>query len=708
MEARVSAPPRHAGKDAAQPDAVESTVASRNAPQNGDEPAAERGAHSAAAAKALRRIDWHPTAPKAVRDAVAADDSLRAWKAWRRHLGQRRLRPLAKLLRGTPSPLAWALPATAVDRKTAMLVELASGNDRATRKRLTAGAGWDEIVAKWLAERRDAPADATGAVEALAWCHALPWLADEIAADVWCGLFEHLVSVAVDAPAISLTTDPLAHQLYAGELPLALAYLFPEIKNTRAMRKSARRALSRGPVDLLNGEGLPTWVDLAIARPLLACWTRCAAIGRQQQRDSKRGGGCWNAKAADQYRWFVLASLRLARRDGSQMLTDAVNDAAGRNANRELLAAALRFADCAEARRVASIVLPPIVDKKVAAKKAAAKRAKTRTGALPPASYHCEWSGVSALRPRWQRGGTRLALAFGAQHVQLELCCGRDVVLSGPWSAEVTIDGRRLEPVGTWEESCWLSKRRADYVELQLPLAEGVVLQRHIVLPRDDGFLLLADSVVGYNWRPPQEDDQAQHGRSPSQSANGNGDAASRHDGGAGTPAAADPTPHRIAYRGTLPLALGVAFVGETETREAVLRTARPRALAMPLALPEWRSDSRIGSFAATDGQLELRQSNPGTSLVAPLFFDLRRKRFAGDRTWRQLTVAEDRQIQPPDRAVGYRVHIGGEQWIVYRSLTPRGNRTLLSHNLSTEFLVARFEPHSDATSPVTPLVEIE
>jgi hypothetical protein len=659
-----------------------------------------------AAAKAIRRLDWHPSAPKNVLSAVGTDDPARVWKAWRRYLGHSPAKPFRKLVEAKRSPLAWALPNASLpnDANTgaAVLVELLTTNDRATRKRLAEGAAWNEIAQQWLAESNNEAASALRAIESLAWCHALVWLTDELSPEVWCSLFERLVAIATDSAAITLHAEPLLHQLYAGELPLTLAYYFPHFKNTRAMRKASRKALSRGPTDLLNGEGLPTWADLGIARPLLACWTRCAAIGRAMKRT------CWDAIAEEQYRWFVLASLRLARRDGSQMLLPASANPSVGAWDAELFAAALRLVGCEKYDTLADVLLPVAKSKKAGAskrKRGARRAVDRRKKAFPPASYHCEWSGVSVLRPQWQRGGTRVALAFGAQHMQIEVCTGRDVVLSGEWKAEVTLDGRRLEPVGTWEESCWITNRWVDYVELQLPLAENVVLQRHIVLPRQDGFLFLADSIVGHNWRPARRDEL-----DPA----GGGHAIGTHSVGNGIPIVATQngdshvTPaHMISYRGTLPLGSAITCKLEDETREAILSGSRDRALVMPLALPEWRTDPRGGSFGCTDGSLHLRQSNLGTSLVAPLFFDLRPNRFAGQRTWRQLTVGEERKIQSPDRAVGYRVQSGDEQWIVYRSLTPRGNRTLLSHNLSTEFLVARFEVF-DGVGTVDPLVEIE
>ena len=66
--------------------------------------------------------------------------------------------------------------------------------------------------------------------------------------------------------------------------------------------------------------------------------------------------------------------------------------------------------------------------------------------------------------------------------------------------------------------------------------------------------------------------------------------------------------------------------------------------------------------------------------------------------------MAESLATVPAERAVGYRVAIGKQQWLIYRSLAAKGNRTLLGHNLSTETLVARFA----ADGEVTPIIEIE
>ncbi len=46
----------------------------------------------------------------------------------------------------------------------------------------------------------------------------------------------------------------------------------------------------------------------------------------------------------------------------------------------------------------------------------------------------------------------------------------------------------------------------------------------------------------------------------------------------------------------------------------------------------------------------------------------------------------------------------GGHQWLIYRALASKGNRTLLGHNLVSETLVGRFRRDGEVES----LVEIE
>jgi len=579
---------------------------------------------------------WHKTAPAAVRRAYRDGDEGAGWSAWVRHLAERK-RPLGlrQLLETGHSPIAWAVHDELVDGAAGRLLEL----DRLDANRSRRNAA-ESMLNAYLSGTANEPS-AGDALESLAWCHALPRLAERIAPALWWALLDHLAGTATDAAGIDLSKAPLVHQLLAGELPLALAYLFPEITACRKLAKPARHALSAGLADLLDGEGLPHATNLGLLRPLLACWTRCRAIGNETSH------GCWDRAAQEQYQWLVRQALRLTRSDGTQVFAAE----SGRH-SRQLLAAALRLCAGGDVDRIADRVLP---------KTWKVNGAPHGKGPLPDAASHSEWAAVGVLRPGWKRSHPRLTVAYPGESVRIELQCGHDVVLSGAWQFEVRCRAAAIRPVSHWEEICWVSDADVDYLELEIPLSDGFRLQRHLLLAREDRFLFLADAILG--------------------------------------PETAD-----VEYRGRLPLAPGASFEPAHETREGFLRGGRPTALVMPLALPEWRLDPRTGSLVERDGHLELAQAMRGGAGFAPLFFDLQSRRMARPATWRQLTVAEDLKIVPPEVAVGYRVQAGGGQWLIYRSLGRPGNRTLLGHNLVTELLVARFRRDGE----VEPLIEIE
>ena len=264
------------------------------------------------------------------------------------------------------------------------------------------------------------------------------------------------------------------------------------------------------------------------------------------------------------------------------------------------------------------------------------------------------------LRPDWSRTSPSLAAVYHDQHVRIELETARGVLFSGRWELTVRRNGQTLAPSCEWSEVCWYSDNEIDYLELEIELDQGVRVERSLALARRDGIAVLADAVL----------------------------------------AAA---PARLEYAASLPLT--ARFAPAHETREGHLTAARPAALVLPMALGEWRADCRPGELVERDGRLVLSQSQSGGGLFAPLFFDLRPERFHGQPlTWRQLTVAQDRRIISPDAAAGYRVMVGREQWLFYRTLTPPANRTLLGHNLVTQLLLARFRK----TGEVETLVEIE
>ncbi len=381
---------------------------------------------------------WHKSAPREIRDVCGPQGgrtSLPGWDAWRKRLADTSRPTLfCQLPRGRTNPLTWALPDEASHGATRLL--LAQLSPLLFRRGVIAPT-MESLVREWLADGLSAGVGY--AWESLAWCYGLARLASVVSSEAWWDLLEHLLGIADRASSLDLRQEPVTHQLLAGELPLALACLLPEINACRKRSPGARRQLSRGLRDLLDGEGFPRATHLDMLRPLLACWTRAAALG------SRLPKGCWNESAQGQYRWLVRQALRTTRSDGSHVLS---RGPAGTRCD-DLFAAALHFGGDETARQMASIVLPP------------GKRTDRRTApGFPAPAEHSEWAQAAVLRARWLPSCPRLTVLFPDQTVRIELESAGEVLWSGQWARRVRRDGGLVAPRSTWRETCWVSKRR--------------------------------------------------------------------------------------------------------------------------------------------------------------------------------------------------------------------------------------------------------
>lgn len=580
---------------------------------------------------------WHDSAPASL---ARHGDSLgdgEAWQAWVRHLTRRR-RPAdtAKLFRAKKSPLLWGRPE---DLAGSDAFDLVTRLHRARQRKSRPGAALVAELETWLHDVAAAEPQAEYGYACLAWCHALPWLSQSTPAAQWWEALFHLVGTANEAKAGGRSGDLLGQQLLATELPLTLAYLFPEIQSCRALEAPAREALSDSLHGSLDSEAmLPSrhWHQL---RAILACWLRSRVL------DERLAGAAWDTSLRERFDTFACNLLRLTRRDGSQMLT-AAGSGSWSNSFAALLVEKIAEPRC---RRAARLALGFLSSK-------AAPTAK-----LPEPSLHAEDSTSVVLRSSWPGNSEALAVTFSGTTVETELIRGRELFWSGEWTLEVAFNDEPKAADDEWQSVCWQTDEDVVYLELQMHLEDELQVQRQMLLAREDRVLLLADAIVS-------------------------------------------PRPGRLSYRSTLPLAEGVSFVAEEKTREGVLTGRKRQPLVMPLALPEWKSDRRIGRLMQDAAGLTLTQDSQWLGLYAPLLIDLDPGRRAKDRTWRQLTVAEHRNPLPPDEAVGFRAQIGKRQWLLYRSLAPVACRTVLGQNLVTEFLMGRIK--KDGT--IDGLLEIE
>lgn len=571
---------------------------------------------------------WHHKAPRLLVETCPAEDLVRGWKTWQKHLRKRK-KPIAPpFLTKKKSPLLWGWPQE---------WERAAVNESIHSPTTLA-----EIV---IGDDPTASPDLPLTLQIVALAYAMPKLARELPAEAWWQLLERLREVATQAQTnnVDWPGDPqavLRQQLLAGELPLALSYLFPEVLAMRALRTDASGTLSEAICALTDGRGLPDARLLPVLGPLFACWTRATWLSSQTKKS------VWSREADLQYQWLVRHAIRLADKDGRFILTTSrtqTSDAHPKHEawNQELFAMAIRLAGDRGDVAAADITLPRGV---------LCKKLKPDPTKLPRPSLNSDWAGITVMADGWSQSDTRLAASYVAAQMTIEFSVFGEKFMVGLWDFETHCDGKLAQPTGDWEQLCWERGTQYNLLELGRSLSEGLRLERQLLFGVKDHVIYFADSITSR-----------------------------------------DGSVHAIRHSMDLPLAQGIRWEPEAETRDGILAGQKLHAAVMPPALSEWRADPRGGTLESRGGRLILTQETRGRALCCPLVIDLDRRRTKNERTWRQLTVGENLNIVQNDVAVGYRAQSGDGQWLFYRSLAPVGNRTVLGQNISGEFTAGRF-----------------
>ncbi len=575
------------------------------------------------------------------------------WKSWRKHLDSRtEPRRLSDLFEfSNESPLNWALPADletdSVEPLVAHWNRSFSGKSASTKrstkkskknKRATTTIvrelSWVDELESWLTSVSQSQPSSRFAYECLAWCHLLPQLANELPAAPWSELLEAMVEIAEGSQQLSALEHALPQTLLAGELGLTLSYLFPELESCQQLATSSAAALSTGLLELLDGEGLPHVSDIPVFRALIASWTRCEFMSVAIDADF------FSREARGQFEWAVRQAISLTRKNHSQLFTPINQEDS--------------WAVCCEA---ALQVAGDDVDWFLASQTILTSKQKSQhrnryehlgQGNLPAPAIHSTWSEFSVMRNNWRKSSHQLAIGHDQPIMSTELLQRGQTLWQGDWMTSITVDGDPVVFDDEWDVTCWFSDDDADYLELENNLGAHGRLQRQILLGRKDSFLFQADIILG------------------AQTA-------------------------RIEYQASLPLTPETSFQAAEQTHEGVLTSEGHQALVLPLACPEWRTESSPGRLQQIDSTLNYRIDVSARNLYAPLFVDLSRSGSEKPYTWRRLTVAELLDIQSPEVAVGYRIQVGSRQWCLYRSLDPPTNRTFFGQNLTSEFIFGRF-----------------
>ena len=421
--------------------------------------------------------------------------------------------------------------------------------------------------------------------------------------------------------------------LIAGvEIPAVLSDRFPDAPIVKELRASAAAILYDTANKLFDGQGMIKARYFPWYAAILATWTRCYAAVCRKQLNLKLKKGFNN-----HYEWAVRQLLVCS--NGNREIT-SLSEGGDIKLPKAFISMLLKFGG-------------DISDRRLASRLGYAQREFKNAVAdhyLPEATMHSASSQVSVLRTDWGPKRREVFVRVDGHDVFIQIRSCGTTLFEGNIASSLWIDGSSVNPLGSWEEVCWESDGDADYLELELGYVGGWKVQKHILLAKEDNLVLIGDVVLGQGERT------------------------------------------RIALKQEYLAGKDIRVYTAEEHNEGFIWSSDPMGMLLPLALPEWRNGTRNGHLACNDGAVQYEvNADAVTGLYAPLLFVLNGKAGLKKYTWRQLTIAEELDIQPYDVASGFRIQIGKKQWLIYRSLTEYGNRTLLGQNYSSEFAFGEF-----------------
>ena len=469
------------------------------------------------------------------------------------------------------------------------------------------------------------------------WSSALPALSDHLDQSRW---WRVLTAIQQARESILQRNRAYAttHLIMGAELGLTLAWRLGELPSCQHLHASSLDAIAQW----CKGDEESMQASLAggtDARLVLASLIRCRMILQQRRKGKLRKKQV--QIGAELATWVAAMTTHTG---GSALSTACRKDVADDLPPHGLLAHAVEL----EPESIG-----PAVAASLGAKPSGGRLAWEVD--LPETMHHDPEAKLAVMFADWDVRRGRTHIDYSGEEVRIEVFAGREKALSGTWQTMIEVDGQEQQPCGEWINACEFSDDDVHYVEIEQAWTAGILLQRQMMLLRDDRCLLLADAIV-----------PADRLESDSRSIN---------------------------YVSRLPLSPSIEIEAEPETREVFLSDGRRRGMVFPLSASEWRVGPTNATLKETQDRHLLLSAQGRARLYAPLWFDFQQRRLKRKRTWRQLTVADQLRIARRDEAVAYRVQVGSEQWVLYRSLADRCCRSFLGKHLIADFFASRFDP---------------
>ena len=430
-------------------------------------------------------------------------------------------------------------------------------------------------------------------------------------AELYCSL-AHIDEISPDQDVTDEQDRLIVGLICEGELPLLLSLVLGDLKGQTGRFKASAKVLREGldagtDTDGMLHASLTSRADAWLA-PLVrtAHWTAAFENSWLTAKNT--------ARLADAAR--TCASLLI---HGGLVSRPPTNLRETERCAADVVDHALRAIGIRESSPFA------VLSRSLAQRKHGLSKKKVRSAQIETSSQS-DWAESAILRSGLQADADLCLVNWDEPASAIHLAVLGTPLLSGIWTSEVIVDGETVGPIEGWGCSCWFSDEEAAFVELESDPTDSLHVVRHVMLSLKERIGVVCESVTS-------TDSNA-----------------------------------TVGLINQLPLAANPLAVTNSITREIALHADCVSTRVIPAWLEDDRVQHTIGRCEKIDNALVSAGEGLGGATV-PLIFDWHPERQALDADWNRLTVTEDRAVVSAQNASGFRVRIGKQQILIYRSL---------------------------------------